>query len=199
MLETPTLTEASESIHTLFNFDDASSVSGDRRIIRAAISLRTDDSAWEEPIDIPLKLYSTESRRFVGFKRSAAEEIMRRFRHPVIEHSNMAIDFVAFMDGFLRDCPQNAFGAASDDEWDAALKQMCVKRAVREGILDPDFENLRMCKSAKEWAIETVEDGWVFLTGMDAAVKRNEEKIAQGFRDGGPGVRAKRRAEMASE
>jgi len=30
-------------------------------------------------------------------------------------------------------------------------------------------------------------------------VKRNEKKIAEGFQDGGPGIRAKRRAEMGSE
>jgi len=39
----------------------------------------------------------------------------------------------------------------------------------------------------------------MFLTGIDGAVKRNEKKIAEGFQDGGPGIRAKRRAEMGSE
>jgi len=58
--------------------------------------MRTDESAWEELIDIPLRLYSTESWRFVGFKRRAAEEIMRRFHDALIEHFNMGIDFSLF-------------------------------------------------------------------------------------------------------
>lgn len=196
MSETLTLSEASESILFPFNFDGPSAP-GHKRIRRAAISSSSDESTWEQPIDIPLKLYSTESLQFVGFKRSAAQEMMERFHYALIEHSNMGSDFFFFMKAFLEESTQDASGVDSD--WDAVLKQMGIKREIRAGILNADYDHLRLSKTARDWAIETVEDGWIFLTGVDTAVKRNEKKIAQGFQKDGPGFRAKRRSEMGSE
>jgi hypothetical protein len=159
--------------------------------------MRTDEATWEDSIDIPLRLYSTESLQFVGFKRCAAEEIMQRFRHALLEHSNKGIEFFAFMRGFIEGGSENVLGAYAD--WDSALKQMGMKRKVRAGILNPDFDHFRLSGSARSWAPETVEDGWMFLTGLDEAVKRNEKKIANGFQGDGLGIRVKRRAEMGSE
>ena len=196
MSESYTLSEASESILLPFNFDGPSAP-GHKRIRRAAISSSSDESTWEQPVDIPLKLYSTETLRFIGFKRTAAEEIMKRFHHALSEHSNMGVDFFAFIKAFLEEGPHDA--SSTDSDWDPVLKQMGIKGEIRAGILNRDYEHLRLSKSAKEWALETVEDGWIFVTGVDKAVKRNGKKIAQGFQGDGPGIRAKRRSEMGSE
>lgn len=120
-----------------------------------------------------------ESLRFIGFKRIAAESILQRFHSALVEHWNMGIDFYSFVEAFLDESPENVF--ERDDDWNAVLKRMGIRKEVRIDILNPDYDHIRLSRSAKDWAIETIKDGWIFLTRIDKAVKKNEIKIKNGI------------------
>jgi hypothetical protein len=196
MSETLTLSEAAQAVLIPFNFD-GSAEPGHRRLRRAAVSSSSDESTWDELIDIPIYLHSLQSLRFVGFKKAAAEVILERYHSALIRHANIPMEFYDFMTGFLEGRPENAYRA--DHDWDKVLKDLGIRERVRMGILNPDYDHLRLTKSAKDWALITIEDGWIFLTGMDKAVKRNGKKIKKAFSKDGPGARAKRRSEIGSE
>lgn len=196
MSETLTLSEAAQAVLIPFDFDGPAEP-GHRRLRRAAVSSSSDESTWDEPIDVPIYFHSLQSLRFVGFKKTAAEVILERYHSALIEHRNMPFDFYDFITGFLEGKSANAYRA--DHNWDEALKNLGIRKQIRIGILNPEYDHLRLTKSAKDWALETIEDGWIFLQGMDKAVKRNQKKIKKAFSKDGPGARAKRRSEMGSE
>jgi hypothetical protein len=196
MSETLTLSEAAQAVLIPFNFDGPAEP-GHRRLRRAAVSSSSDESTWDELIDIPIYLHSLQSLRFVGFKKAVAEEILERYHSALIRHGTMPLGFYDFMIGFLEGKSENAYRA--DHDWDGVLKDLGIRKRVRMGILNPEYDHLRLTKSAKDWALETIEDGWIFLRGIDKAVKRNGKKIKKAFSKDGPGARAKRRSEIGSE
>ena len=101
-----------------------------------------------------------------------------------------------FMTEFLGESPDVY---KPGDDYDEALKNMGVREFVRDGMLDPEFDAIRLTNSARGWAVETIEDGWIFLTSLDSTIKRNEKKIKDYLFAGGPGARAARRSKMKSE
>lgn len=197
MSETLTLSEEAQAVLAPFDFDRPAEP-GYRRLRRAAVSSSSDESIWHEPIDIPIYLHSLQSLRFVGFKKSAAEVILQNYRSAFLEVGHVPFDLYDFMRGFIEgNSKEDAYRAGHD--WDGFLKSRGIRKRVRMGILNPEYDDIRLTKSAKDWALETIEDGWIFLTGMDKTVKRNGEKIKKAFSKDGPGVRAKRRSETGSE
>lgn len=133
----------------------------------------------------------------MGFNKAAAKVIHDRYHSAIIELGTMPFDFFDFMTDYLKGRSGDAYRV--DHDWEGVLEDLGMRKRVRTGILNPDFDDIRLMKSARDWALETIEDGWIFLTGMDDAVKRNGEKLRIKRSKSGPEVAAEKRSEMETE
>jgi len=141
---------------------------------------------WSEEVDIPLHLNSIESLRFIGLKKSAAEQVLRNFNSEGA-HISELIDIAT---GHLAGKPD---AVNPGDNWLTTLKQVGFRRSTREGICDPEFNNLRFSKTARQWATETMQDSWVFLAGVDKKIQKNRTKLADSMAGNNAGRRARER------
>lgn len=73
---------------------------------------------------------------------------------------------------------ENACGI--EDHWDRALRWMGFEKETRDGSLDPGCEDLRLTKSAKQWALDIVKKRWGWLEDLDGVVRKEIEKMDEG-------------------
>jgi hypothetical protein len=60
-----------------------------------------------------------------------------------------------YIKGMSRAGNGNALRAS--DDWVEALKRQGIEESTRNRILDPNFKNIRLSRSAAEWALDTLE------------------------------------------
>jgi hypothetical protein len=167
-----------EDVAADFSIDGALETRGLRRLPRGALRESSDDTTFWEETYLPVNLDSVEALRFVGMKKNAAHLILQRFRtrsdRPTFPDRDEVFEILGFVEGHIAG-RTDAF--KEEDDWDSALKGMGVRRSTREGILHQDFTDLRLTQSAKEWALETIRDGWTMLVSLDKTVRRRKHEL----------------------
>ncbi|KAG9767314.1 hypothetical protein KCU88_g7473, partial [Aureobasidium melanogenum] len=148
-----TISQTSYAILHDLGLQTSTIASGYVKLRQGVLIGSSDDTTWEKEVEIPVFLDSIESLRFCGFKKSAAATILSNFRnyysphgHPIEPFATSIYSLVEFALGFLEG-KQDAF--REDEDWLVALKDMGVKRSLREAICDPAFDDIRPTKSAK--------------------------------------------------
>jgi hypothetical protein len=146
---------------------------GFRTISRQSISSYDSD----DTIDIPDILNSSESLQFCGMQKEVADSLYQRWleEQQNLQPGNFGYgDFVIeFAEVYVKDMARVEDALWEGDDWEKALKKQGMKESVRRGILDPHFNNLRLSRSASEWALDTLDIGWTYLTGLDTSLKKD--------------------------
>jgi hypothetical protein len=178
---------------TLLNFnEDPTPENGFIRLSHGSYSEWSEESDWASTVEIPELLESVQSLRFMGMKKRVCQQIYSNWVGAIRDFPNMPVDFFNFIEATIMGAPTDAMTLA--DDWDAALKDIGMNKATREAILDPRFINMRLTRSAKEWALDTADMGWQFLVNLDETVKKNKNKIIRHYLPNGAATRAGRRS-----
>jgi hypothetical protein len=150
---------------------------GFRTVSRSTISSYDSD----DTIEIPDLLNSSQSLIFCGLQKEVAEDLYERWlkrqedvRPGELGHGE---DVIGYAIDYIKDRARvkNAFWES--DDWDSALKHQGINHRVRNGILNPYYDNLRLSRSAAEWALDTLDEAWYYLAGLDARLKKRKMAV----------------------
>lgn len=152
-----------------------------RRIRRGVLRDSSDDQTWSEELILPVYFESMEALRFIGLQKNAAQSVLQQFNVEYNEPSTTlhAYDLIEIAKGHLDGKPD---AVSAQDNWLTILKNLGVKRSLREAICDPEYDHIRFTKSAREWAKETFEDSWAFLTATDLKIKSQRAQLESNLR-----------------
>jgi hypothetical protein len=156
-------------------YDGPSESARQRCLPRGILGDSSDETTFGEEVTVPVYLNSIEALRFIGLKKTAAQEVMSAFLEEYAGEENSrsdALDLITFATGYLAD---KTDVAGDDEDWMEALKDMGARKSLRCGILDPEFADLRLSRSGKEWFRESMRDAWAFLVGLNKNIDRNLE------------------------
>jgi hypothetical protein len=126
-------------------------------------------------IDIPALLNSPQTLTFCGMQTEVAEELYARYlkEQEDVRPGELGYgdDIIEFAYAYIKSAARVDDAFWYDHDWDKALREQGIKESVRRGILHPDYTNLRMTRSASEWAIDTLEMHWYFLTRLNRSLE----------------------------
>ena len=168
------------------NFLDGAS-EGWIRIPRAVYSGFNKEEYWDRWVEFTKELDSIHAVQFCGFEENAAMEILRRYREHDAEDPD-GLDLFAFMIWYIEGLPEDQDAWDVEHDWDAALKAMGIAAEARDGILDPDFIDIRMTQTAKKWAKQTVTERIRTLEKIDGKIEDNRDWIIWHEQQRLPGV-----------
>jgi hypothetical protein len=150
---------------------------GFRTVSRSTISSYNSD----DTIQIPDLLNSSQSLTFCGMQKEVAENLYERWlrKQEDVRPGELGYgeDVIGYAIDYIKDRARvkNAFWEG--DDWDSALKHQGINQRVRNGILNPYYDNLRLSRSASEWALDTLDEGWYYLAGLDARLKKRKMAV----------------------
>lgn len=130
-----------------------------------------------EKIKIPFYLNSAETLVFCGLRDNVVQMLYKRWYDscsdpmipcPPVCIYNAAIQYVEMA---ARYCSK-ANALVKEDDWVDALTRLGVNTECIGRIMNSQFEDLRLTKSAKEWTIETICMAWRQLISMNDRVQR---------------------------
>lgn len=141
------------------------------------IALRTiSPHPSDDTIDIPDMLNSPESLEFCGLQIEVAHLLHQKWQHDeeTLEPGTLGYGatLISLARHYIRAMADKKNALWEGDDWDDALKCMGIKESTRSRILDPDFKDLRLSRSAAEWALDTLERSWEYLDGLEAQIRK---------------------------
>jgi len=141
------------------------------------ISLRTISSYdSNDTIEVPDFLNSSESLQFCGFETQIADLLYHNWTRDNEEIGPGSLGYgrpvVALAREYIKSMSRGGDAMREADDWEGALKKQGIKSSTRQRILDPNFKNIRLSRSASEWALDTLQLSWEFLDGLDSRVER---------------------------
>ncbi|KZF24880.1 hypothetical protein L228DRAFT_243619 [Xylona heveae TC161] len=121
------------------------------------------NSKGDKPVTVPSYIESLETLEYFGFEESTANRIWDRY----IKYHDETLEFMDFVTGHLQGC-QDAI--AKDDDWNKAMEEMGIGKRLREAILDPDFDEIRLTGSARTWVLDTIQNSRSYLKMMSPCI-----------------------------
>ncbi|KZF24881.1 hypothetical protein L228DRAFT_57708 [Xylona heveae TC161] len=111
-------------------------------------------------------LESLETLQYFGFDEPAATKIWDHYQK---YHDN----WLTFMDcvySYIEGCHDTS---GRNDDWDKAMKEMGITKRLRDAILDPEFDEIRLRQTAAFWVLDTIEDTYAYLSMMSPCISGN--------------------------
>ncbi|KAF3921780.1 hypothetical protein AA313_de0202093 [Arthrobotrys entomopaga] len=131
---------------------------------------RTPDDNTEEGIEVPINYESPESLEFVGFSPEKAAELWAIWDAIPLSRKSLR----QFALGFVRRPPasyRDSFGAA--DDWEGSLDQLGVSTKLRDAIMSPGFESIRVTASCQYWVVDSMRYNWSRLRDLKRVFDEN--------------------------
>jgi hypothetical protein len=126
-------------------------------------------------IDLPALLNSSQTLEFCGMQTEIAEELYARYlkEQETVRPGELGYgdDIIEFAYGYIKSAARVDNAYWESDDYDKALKGQGINDRRRRDILHPDYKDLRLSRSASEWAIDSLELSWEFLTRLDARLQ----------------------------
>ena len=161
ILSTKAIESISEPGENILRFD------GWIRIRTAKIS-SSDDA--EATVDLPSDLDSENTLRFLGFAAETAFKIFDRYVEYRTRFPQMTVFELA--KSHVRSCQDVALVT---EDWASALDAMGIQESLRNAILHPDYEAIRLTESASYWVLDTIHAKWLYLSTLESAVLKPKE------------------------
>lgn len=145
------------------------------------ISLQTISSYdSDDTIDVPDMLNSPESLEFCGLQTEVAKLLHQKWEHDEQTLEPYTLGYgatlISIARHYIRGMADRKNALWEQDDWDDALESMGINELTRSRILDPTFKDLRLSRSAAEWALDTLDRSWEYLDGLDARLKKLKEE-----------------------
>ncbi len=138
------------------------------QVIRVvAVSESSSDS--DASVNIPEVLESPEAMQFLGFTETAAAAIYARYLQGSVAYQDEEI--IEYAKGCIR---SGTDAGTQSDDWDAAIASMGIRSDVRQQIMDPRFQHIRLTANAMHWVRDTIMAKYDYLTALDRTVIGSE-------------------------
>lgn len=126
-------------------------------------------SSVDEYIEVPKDLNSLEFLTFAGFTNETARVIYDRWLS--LDQSIFDSYVVDFARGHIEGHATIRDAIYAEDNWDGVLVEMGINARLREAILNPRFDVIRVTRSASFWAIDTINEAYEFLTSLTKRIE----------------------------
>jgi hypothetical protein len=144
------------------------------RAISASSISSGPSSSTDSNVEIPQVLESRATLDFLGFSDEAGDEVWDRYSNACTTHPDM-VDLLEFAVAYV-DSGQDAVDGT--DDWERAMQSMGVGATLRERIMTPGHDTIRLSRSAKQWVIETMADLWLWLSTLGRTIEETEAERA---------------------
>lgn len=132
-------------------FGDALSIQNEWiEVPRRAFSSSDDN----EVITIPRELNSIATLRFLGLSKESANQTWSRYS--TFLQTGDDDDILSFVLGTVEGGQDT--GSIDDYDWVVAMRTMGAGKVLRNRIMTPGFDFVRLTKSPKAWVLETIEE-----------------------------------------
>lgn len=131
-------------------FGSSLSISGEWiQIPRRAFSSADDN----EIITIPRELNSKATLRFLGLSKAATDETWSRYAKFLEQRDD---DIFNFAKATVRGGQDTA--SIDNEDWIIAMRTMGVRKVLRNRIMTPGFESIRLIKTPQAWVLQTFKE-----------------------------------------
>ena len=122
----------------------------------------------EATVLIPDELESVETLEFLELEHDTARTVYAQFRQRQSEFPHRA--------SILRSAQRHldsfeANPGLEDEDWIGAMNRIGLTKGFQARLMDPDYKDMRLSGSLKEWVSELFNTRYEFLNGLDAVVK----------------------------
>lgn len=132
--------------------------------------IRFSSTNSRDSVDIPEDFNSKEFLLFAGFTGHVASQIWDAWQKRG-DRQDWLIDDARH---YIRAAARKHDAVERSDDWDLALREMGLDDRLRQAILHPDFESIRLTGCACSWALDTVNTSFDFLQGLDDAIGKKQ-------------------------
>lgn len=129
-------------------------------------------TSGEERIEIPVYLDSLEFLHFAGLEDAAAQQIHASWRAKCDGNKNETLPIYQEAVTYIKRRARLHDAVRPTQDWDGALKNLGVTDKLRQAIMDPKFEHVRLTKCACYWAADSVKEAYFFLLFLDLNKKQ---------------------------
>ena len=143
---------------------------GFRNVSVASYSSSTSSS--DESVEVPDDLNSLQFLLFAGLADNVAREIWQAWLARS-SRDDWVVDDAIY---YIKQKGRELDTVDSTDDWDAALQSMGICEDLRQRILNPEFNTIRLTQCACYWAIDSVNEAFYYLKSLS---KRMEKKRSQ--------------------
>ncbi|KZF23096.1 hypothetical protein L228DRAFT_143430 [Xylona heveae TC161] len=149
--------------------------------------------ASRDTLDIPDFFNSAAALVFCGMQPAVAENLFDEWQNLPEEHFAYGHDIDRLGKNYieLRAAAVDAWLPEPQHDWEAALEHQGIKLSTRQGIMDPEYRDIRLSGTASEWALDTFICNWDFLASLEERVAHTFERLGgekkiTGDRSGSP-------------
>jgi hypothetical protein len=167
-----------ESLIILRSRGDNPELVNNRRAVSNTSYISADSLDSQATVEIPDKLESVETLRFLEFTLFTANLIFSKFADSKSTDPDRAHILHSAKD-HIRSISGDAIDCNDDAAWISMMQRIGLSSNYQSRIMDTDFSAMRRMASAKEWALEMVELRYEFLLQLDAVIKAPSRGIGK--------------------
>ena len=138
--------------------------------LRVRASRLSTSSSDESMVDIPTVLESYQTLRYIGFASGAATTIFETYTA-----EDQSIELLEFAKGHVRSFPD----ATAAMDWSSAMDRMGINTDLRNLILDPEYEDVRLSQTARFWVIDALTANYRSLKSLENVVMGSKKKSSK--------------------
>ncbi|CAD6583438.1 MAG: hypothetical protein ASARMPRED_001322 [Alectoria sarmentosa] len=139
--------------------------------------LKEHSSEDNKIITIPRELNSKATLRFLGLSKAATDDTWSRYAKFIEQYRYE--DVIGFAKATVRGGQDTA--SIDNDDWIIAMRTMGVRKVLRNRIMTPGFESIRLTKTPQVWVLQTFKERWFELKDLDHIVLGRRGQKATGF------------------
>ena len=144
--------------------EEVTKTGGWLRLRLSRVSSSSDDDD-ETTIQLPYELHSQQTLEFLGFSASTASQLFQHFLTTLESFSQTTI-----LDIAKAQIRSSRDAALDSDDWRLALDSMGIKPSLKDAIMDPYFDAIRLTKTATFWVVDTMMAKWLYLANLEPTV-----------------------------
>lgn len=107
------------------------------------------DTADDKIISVPKVLYSTSTLQILGFSATTAHDRFQTWNNMDPGLRDNFGDFFRMTQDWLE--YQDMDAIAPSDDWDGVMRSLGITEQLRQAILKPGFDEIRLTQSAVQW------------------------------------------------
>lgn len=140
-----------------------------RRVVSNVSYMSVDSIDSEATVEIPEHLESLATLEFLEFRPDAANKLWGNIQ--AAEPLLPTHDFLDAVKYYIDEIPGDAHEDDDDQVWTDAATNMGLTRAFQDRLMDPEYKEMRLMGSLKDWVRWMVEERYHFLQSLDDFVK----------------------------
>lgn len=129
---------------------------------------------------LPDSIESEATLVWLGFEPAKAKFLFQSWQG---YDPNDIVEFPGLVTHYIKHFYEDVTGA-DDDEWNHLFSKLGITQDLKNAILDPQFKQIRLTESCKDWLIDTFEGKFCILTAIQGASRKRAKLIQDAAKRG---------------